>query len=75
MFVYAYVYIYIYICRLFQRGWNPRRRRKRTCSGQGVVCTSQTKKHSPNTGARANNTLHTSLGYPIGEPAKQGDAR
>ena len=31
----------------------------------------ETKKQSPNTGARANNTLHKELGYPIGEPAKQ----
>ena len=31
----------------------------------------ETKKQRPNTGARANNTLHKSLGYPIGEPAGQ----
>ena len=31
----------------------------------------ETKKHSPNTGARANNTLHKQLGYPVGEPARQ----
>jgi len=32
---------------------------------------SETKKQSPNTGARAHNTLHKSLGYSIGEPARQ----
>ena len=31
----------------------------------------ETKKQRPNTGARANNTLHTLLGYPIGEPVRQ----
>jgi len=31
----------------------------------------ETEKHSPNTGARANNTLHTELDYPIKEPARQ----
>ena len=34
------------------------------------LCTGA-KKQSPNTGARANNTLHKYLGYPIREPAKQ----
>ena len=31
----------------------------------------ETKKQRPNTGARANNTRHKYLGYPIWEPAKQ----
>ena len=31
----------------------------------------ETKKHSPNTGACANNTLHKYLSHPIGEPARQ----
>jgi len=38
-----------------------------------VTVFTETEKQSPNTGARANNTLHTKLGYPIGEPARQSE--
>jgi len=45
----------------------------------GTVCScivkekqvTHTQKLSPNTGVRANNTLHKVLGYPVGEPARQ----
>ena len=46
-------------------------RKKQLKSETNLYIFIETKKQSPNTGARANNTLHKLQGYPIGEPARQ----
>ena len=38
---------------------------------RGATACRETKKHSPNAGARANNALHRELGYPVGEPSQK----
>ena len=63
--------------------WLRRPRRGSDCASRETPCPpvkrsighthTETKKQSPNTEARANNTLHKELGYPIGEPAKHTD--
>ena len=58
--------------------WHNTRGAKTNALGEDLLFTdavytksTDTKKQSPNTGARANYNLHKQLGYPIGEPARQ----
>jgi len=63
--VIRYIYVYMYVYHMHISKSIDIHRVRVDLSG------TETKKQSPNTSARANDTLHKQLGYPVGEPAKQ----
>jgi len=68
-YIYIYIYVYVYVCVCVQVYNSTTHIAVVVIISVREVAFTETKKQSPNTGARANNTLHKKLGYPIEEPA------